>query len=108
MSLQFRRFRKDGSRPRKLTVFLFGQKPGWPGMLETTEPGCSDDMTWSVDLNSGNAMSSIKNCALESMGVPYCYVRKVAKNELEIEGRTLDDIYLFAIAIAIASFLCRK
>jgi hypothetical protein len=106
MSLQFRRFHKDGSRPRKLSVFLFGEKPGWPSRLEAAEPRCSDDMAWSVDLNSDSALSSIKNCKLESMGVPYCYVRKMRKNELEVEGRTLDDICLFAITIG--SFLCRK
>jgi hypothetical protein len=106
MSLQFRRFRKDGCQPRRLSVFLFGDKPGWPATLETAEPRRGRDMTWSVDLNSDKAISSIKNCTLESMGVPYCYVRKVGENELEIEGRTLDDLYLFAITIG--SFLCRR
>jgi hypothetical protein len=58
-----------------------------------------------LDLNCPNALASIKNCRLEEGGRTMCYVRKVAKDVVEVEASgAVKEKCCFALAIA--SFLC--
>jgi hypothetical protein len=106
LSLQIRRYDAEGRRPRRLNAFLHSDRHECPAQLVTTEPIRTDNDAWIVDLNADAVLSSIKNCRLEWEGTPYCYVRKVGKNVLEIEARAIDEVCLFAIAVA--SFICGR
>jgi hypothetical protein len=65
------------------------------------------DEGWVLDIGKEDAMPSIKNCRLDAFGRTYCYIRKIEKNQLEIEVRTIiDEMAVFAIAIGL--FLCHK
>lgn len=107
LTLQYRRFTTEGAHPRHLTAYFFGQNDDIPNKLENVDPEFRDD-AWSVDLNTNEAMSSIKNCKLENdEHQPYVYIRKTQKEVLEIEIREeIDDMYVFALGIS--SFLCKK
>jgi hypothetical protein len=74
-------------------------------MMKSAEPVRDDDQSWVLDLNCQKALASIRNCKLEYKGRTMCYVRKMAKDVIEVEARgTLKEEYCFALAIA--AFLC--
>ncbi|OHT00702.1 hypothetical protein TRFO_32571 [Tritrichomonas foetus] len=108
MSIQFRKYENEAKGPRRLSLFFFNRQDGLPDKLENVEPVASDENTWTVDLHTDEAISSIKNCSIEdSKHQPYAFIRKKKSNTLEIEGQdNIENICLFAITIA--SFLCKK
>jgi hypothetical protein len=105
LSLQFR---TAAARrvPRTLSAFFFSQPPSCPPRLTSADP-TETDAGWILDIGREDALTSIKNCRLEAHGRPYVYVRKTAKNVLELEAKAvIDELAVFAIAIG--SFLCHR
>jgi hypothetical protein len=104
LSLQFRRSLQADKGPRKLKCFFFHQSFGCPRDLESADPRF-EDKAWTVDLGVDECLSSVKNCRLEHNGIPYCYVRKMEADVVEVEAkRVINELHLFAIGIA--SLLC--
>ncbi|OHS94954.1 hypothetical protein TRFO_38864 [Tritrichomonas foetus] len=108
MSIQFRKYDYEAKFPRRLFVFFFNHSNSLPSKLVNAEPEASDENTWTVDLNSNDAMSSIKNCRIEDDNhKPFAFIRKKKSDTLEIEAQdVIENVCLFALAIA--SFLCKK
>ncbi|KAH0791877.1 hypothetical protein GPJ56_004234 [Histomonas meleagridis] len=100
--------RKDitEEEPRSITVYFFGSDSLPPKLMSAKPQYNPQTEEWFVDLGTDEALSSIKNSRLEDENhMLYAYVRKTAKNVLEVEARTcIDKMRVFAIAIA--SFLC--
>ena len=108
MSLKFRKFHNDGHVPRRVLIYFFNPNENLPEKLESKEPEQTDDMKFCIDLNTDNAIASIKNCRIEdSHNKPFIFIRKLKKELLEIEGQTvISPICLFTIGIG--SFICKK
>jgi hypothetical protein len=105
LSAEFSRSESGADHPRVLCCHVFPEdgKENWT--MTNTEPARAADQSWVLDLNCPHALASIKNCRLEDNGKTVCYIRKVAKNVVEIEARgLLKEKYCFALAVA--SFLC--
>lgn len=104
-TIQFRKNVPDV--PRDINIFLFDQGSTLPAKLISKEPELVNG-SWFVDLNSDNAVASIKNCVLcDEKGMSYIVVRKISKDKLEIEAhRDLSDLILFSVCIS--SFLCKE
>lgn len=107
LTLHFTRFMAEGAKPRHMSVRFYDNKRSLPERLENVAPVFKDD-SWIVDLNSNDAISSIKNCKLIGDDQnPYAYIRKMEKEVLEVETlEEFDEICVFAFAIS--SFLCKK
>jgi hypothetical protein len=106
LSLQFRKKEGMQKAPRTLSAYFFNQPPNCPQKLLSADP-VQTDAGWVLDIGNEEALISIKNCRLDALGRPYCYVRKVAKNSLELEAKSIiDEMAVFAIGIG--SFLCHK
>jgi hypothetical protein len=104
LSLQFRRSPLGDKGPRKLKCFFYHQSFGCPRDLESADPRLQDK-AWIVDLGVDECLSSVKNCRLDHNGIPYCYVRKMEPEVVELEAkRVISELHLFAIGIA--SLLC--
>ena len=108
MSLNFKKYQNDGAVPRRVYIYFFNPKDGLPEKLENKEPDITDDMGFCVDLNTEDAITSIKNCRIEdSNHKPFVFIRKKKKDVLEIEGQTvISPMCLFTLGIG--SFLCKK
>lgn len=108
MSIQFRRYKNEEKKPRRLSLFFFDSQDDIPEKLDSVEPDQTDEMTWCVDLNTEDAITSIKNCRIEDKNHNlFEIVRKKKEDVLEVEARdTFDTICLFTTAIA--SFLCKR
>lgn len=108
MSIQFRRYNNEEKQPRRLSLFFFDPQDDIPEKLDSVEPYQTDEMTWCVDLNTEDAITSIKNCRIEDKNHNlFEIVRKKKEDVLEVEARdTIDKICLFTTAIA--SFLCKR
>jgi hypothetical protein len=87
-----------------LVCHFYHQSMSCPGQLESADPMLQDG-AWVIDLGTDQCISSVKNCRLDYKGIPYCYVRKVEADMIELESkRVIDDLCLFAIGVA--SLLC--
>ena len=108
MSIQFRIYENEARQPRRLSLFFFERQDDIPEKLDSVEPDQTDEMTWCVDLNTEDAVTSIKNCRIEDQNHNlYEIVRKKKDDVLEVEARdTIDKLCLFTTAIA--SFLCKR
>jgi hypothetical protein len=105
LSVQFSRSEAGPDHPRVLTCHIFSEDGKENRAITSIEPDRDEDQSWILDLNCPHALASIKNCRLDDNGKTVCYIRKVAKNVLEIEARgLLREKHCFALAIA--SFLC--
>jgi hypothetical protein len=99
LSLQFRRPMPDIESPRKLFCYFYHQPIGCPDKLESADPRSQGNF-WIIDLGAETCISSVKNCRLDYRGTPYCYVRKMEAEMIEVEAkRNIDELCLFAIAI---------
>jgi hypothetical protein len=106
LSLQFRTTKGGRKTPRALSANFFNQPPSCPARLASADP-TETDAGWILDIGKEDALTSIKNCRLEAYGRPYVYIRKMKKNVLELEAKSvIDELVVFAMAIG--SFLCHK
>lgn len=108
MSIQFRRYEHEARQPRRLTLYFFDQKENLPQQIESMPPEQTEEMTWCIDLNDDDAITSIKNCRIEDPDHNiFEIIRKTQEDILEIEAQSdIEPAYLFATAIA--SFLCKR
>jgi hypothetical protein len=106
LSLQFRKKEGIQKAPRTLSAYFFNQPLSCPQKLLSAEPIHTNN-GWVLDIGKEEAMVSIKNCRLDALGRPYVYVRKVAKDTIELEAKSVID-QMAVFAIGIGSFLCHK
>jgi hypothetical protein len=104
LSLQFRRCQTVVSGPRTLKASFFNQPLSCSARLESSMPVQTKD-GWVLELEGRDTKRSIKNCKLESNGRPWCYVRKIKTDVIEIEAKAVIH-EMCAFSIAGASFLC--
>lgn len=106
LSIQIRPISEN--QPRKIKLYFFQNNMIPFDMLESVDPILDDEGGWIIDLNTDNAISSIKNSRFEdSDHNPVIIIRKVEESELEIEYADFFNEFI-AFSLCMASFLCKK